>query len=120
MEAGLLAEQPFERLRSMFEINVFSSIALAQGFVPAMVAKRRGKIVFLSSMAGLWTVPYASGYSASKHALEAVAEALKAELAPFGIKIATVNPGVYGTGLYDRGAATISPWYHPTNNLHPP
>src|SRR5260370_39874335 len=98
MEAGLLAEQPFERLRSMFEINVFSSIALVQGFVPAMVAKRRGKIVFMSSMAALWTVPYASGYSASKHALEAVAEGLKRELAPFGGKVTTVNPALYGTG----------------------
>ena len=120
MEAGPIAEQPIERLRSMFEINVFSSIALAQGFVPAMIAKRRGKIVFLSSMAGLWTVPYASGYSASKHALEAVAEGLKAELAPFGIKVATVNPGVYGTGFNDRGADTISHWYDPTKNFTPP
>ena len=120
MEAGPIAEQPIERLRSMFEINVFSSIALAQGFVPAMVAKKRGTIVFMSSMAGLWTVPYASGYSASKHALEAVAEGLKAELAPFGIKIATVNPGVYGTGFNDRGADTISHWYDPTKNFTPP
>jgi short-subunit dehydrogenase len=120
MEAGPIAEQPIERLRSMFEINVFSSISLAQGFVPGMIAKRRGTIVFISSMAGLWTVPYASGYSASKHALEAVAEGLKAELAQFGIKIATVNPGVYGTGFNDRGADTISHWYDATKNFTPP
>jgi short-subunit dehydrogenase len=120
MEGGPIAEQPIERLRSMFEINVFSSIALAQGFAPGMVAKRQGKIVFVSSMAGLWTVPYASGYSASKHALEAVAEGLKAELAPFGVKIATVNPGAYSTGFNDRGADTISHWYDPERNFTPP
>jgi len=120
MEAGPIAEQPIERLRSMFEINVFSSIALAQGFARGMVAKRSGLIVFVSSMAGLFTVPFAAGYSASKHALEAVAEGLKAELAPFGIKVATVNPGVYGTGFNDRGADTISHWYDPTKNFTPP
>src|SRR5260370_38878516 len=103
----------------MFDINVFSSIALAQGFVPAMLAKRRGMIVFMSSMAGLWTVPYASGYSASKHALEAVGEGLKAELAPFGIKVATGNPGAYGTGFNDRGADKISHRYDPTKNFEP-
>src|SRR5258707_1098855 len=106
MEAGPIAEQPIERLRSMFEINVFSSIALAQGFVPAMVDKRCGKIVFMSSMAGLWTVPYASGYSASKHALEAVAEGLKTELAPFGIKAPTVEPRENGK-LNDERANNI-------------
>ncbi len=85
-----------------------------------MVVKRRGKIVFVSSMAGLWTVPYASGYSASKHALEAIAEGLRAELAEFGIKVATVNPGVYGTGFNDRGADTVSHWYDPSKNFTPP
>jgi short-subunit dehydrogenase len=115
-----IAEQPIERLRSMFEINVFSSIAMAQGFARAMVAKRQGKIVFISSMAGLWTLPYASGYSASKHALEAIAEGLKAELAQFGVKVATVNPGVYGTGFNDRGGDTISHWYDPAKNFTPP
>ena len=45
-------------------------------------------------MGGLWTVPYVAAYCASKHALEAIAEGLKTELEPFGIKIATCNPGV--------------------------
>lgn len=120
MEAGPIAEQPIERLRSMFEINLFSSIAIAQGFLPGMVTKGRGKIVFVSSMAGLWTVPFAAGYSASKHALEAIAEGLKAELAPLGIKIATVNPGMFGTGFNDRGADTMSHWYEPTKSFTPP
>ncbi len=120
MEAGPIAEQPIERLRSMFEINVFSSIALAQGFARGMVGKRGGLIVFVSSMAGLFTVPFAAGYSASKHALESIAEGLKFELAPLGVKVATVNPGAYSTGFNDRGADTMSHWYDPAKNFTPP
>lgn len=94
MEVGPIAEQPMELVRAMFDVNFFYSLELAQGFARKMVAKRSGKIVFTSSMGGLWTVPYGAGYCASKHALEAVAEGLKTELAPFGVKVATVNPGI--------------------------
>lgn len=54
-------------------------------------------------MGGLLTVPYAAAYCSSKHALEAIAEGLKTELAPFNIKIATANPGMFNTGFNDRG-----------------
>src|SRR5207237_169738 len=50
-------------------------------------------------------------------ALEAVAEGLKTELAPFGIKVATVNPGFYGTGFNDRGVEAAAHWYDPTKNF---
>ena len=55
------------------------------------------------------TVPYASAYCATKHALEAIAEGLKTELEPFNIKIATVNPGAFDTGFNDRGMDSIRP-----------
>lgn len=120
MEAGPIAELPVDLLRSMFEVNFFGSVALAQEFAAKMVQKRRGKIVFTSSVAGLVTVPYSAGYSATKHALEAVAEGLKTELAAFGIKVATVNPGFYGTGFNDRGLDAASHWYDPSRNFTPP
>lgn len=67
----------------------------------------------------MWTFPYVAAYCASKHALEAIAEGLKTELAPFNIKIATCNPGVFGTGFNDRGVDSIRHWYDPKENFTP-
>ena len=119
MEAGPIAEQPLDRLREMFEVNLFAGVALAQGFARQFVRKRSGKIVLVSSMGGLWTVPYGAGYCASKHALEAVAEGLWAELAPFGVQVATINPGAFATGFNERGAESMR-WYDPTRNFTAP
>lgn len=119
MQGGPIAEQPVDLIRSMFEINVFGALELAQGFIKKFVGKKSGKIVFTSSMGGLWTVPYVAAYCASKHALEAIAEGLKTELAPFNIKIATCNPGVFGTGFNDRGVDSIFRWYDPAVNFTP-
>jgi short-subunit dehydrogenase len=120
LEAGPIAEQPLELLRAMFDVNFFCNLEIAQGFARKMVAKRSGKIVFTSSMGGLWTVPYGAGYCATKHALEAIAEGLKTELAPFGVKVATINPGIFGTGFNDRGADSLFHWYDPNKHFTPP
>lgn len=119
MEGGPIGEQPMDLIRAMFDVNVFGALELAQGFIRKFVQKKQGKIVFTSSMGGLWTVPYVAAYCASKHALEAIAEGLKTELAPFNIKIATCNPGVFGTGFNDRGVDSISRWYDPKVNFTP-
>ncbi|MEH6307806.1 SDR family oxidoreductase [Olivibacter sp. CPCC 100613] len=121
MEGGPIAEQPMELIRSMFEVNVFGGLQLAQGFIKKFIdQKKSGKIVFTTSMGGLWTVPYVAAYCASKHAMESIAEGLKTELAAFNIKIATCNPGVFGTGFNDRGVDSIFRWYNPTINFTPP
>lgn len=121
MEGGPIAEQPLDLIRSMFEVNVFGGLQLAQGFIKKWIAqKKSAKIVFTTSMGGLWTVPYVAAYCASKHAMEAIAEGLKTELAEFNIKIATCNPGVFGTGFNDRGVDSIFRWYNPEKNFTPP
>ncbi|SEW52925.1 SDR family oxidoreductase [Chitinophaga arvensicola] len=120
MEGGPIAEQPLDLIRSMFDVNVFGGLELAQGFIKKLIAQRKpAKIVFTTSMGGLWTVPYVAAYCASKHAMEAIAEGLKTELAEFNIKIATCNPGVFGTGFNDRGVDSIFRWYDPKNNFTP-
>ncbi|SFN34850.1 Short-chain dehydrogenase [Chryseobacterium oleae] len=120
MEGGPIAEQPLEFIRSMFDVNVFGGLELAQGFVKKFIEQKKpGKIVFTTSMGGLWTVPYVAAYCASKHAMESIAEGLKTELAPFNIKIATCNPGVFGTGFNDRGVDSIFRWYDPKVNFTP-
>jgi len=121
MEGGPIAEQPLDLIRSMFDVNVFGGLQLAQGFIKKFIdEKRAGKIVFTTSMGELWTVPYVAAYCASKHAMGSIAEGLKTELAPFNIKIATCNPGVFGTGFNDRGVDTINRWYNPETNFTSP
>lgn len=118
-EAGPLAEQPLKLIRQMFDINVFYNLELTQGFIKQMVKKKQGKIIFMSSMSGLLGFPLAGAYCASKHALEAVAEALKEELAPFGIKVAAINPGPFKTGFNESGVDSIYQWYDPQKNFTP-
>lgn len=121
MEGGPIAEQPLDLIRYMFDVNVFGGLQLSQGFIKKWIDnKKAAKIVFTTSMGGLWTVPYVAAYCASKHAMEAIAEGLKTELAAFNIKIATCNPGVFGTGFNDRGVDSIFRWYDPAKNFTSP
>jgi len=71
----------------------------------------------MSSVVGLFSPAFTGAYSASKHAIEAIAEALYEELKPFGIKVATVNPGPYLTGFNDRMMETYKAWYNPKVNF---
>jgi short-subunit dehydrogenase len=120
MEAGPVAEIPMKNVRRNFETNVFGTLALTQGFARQMVKRGSGKIVIVTSMGGLITVPFAGVYCATKHALEALAEALKAELQGTGVEICTANPGVFGTGFNDRGAETMFRWFNIANSLTRP
>ena len=121
MEGGPIAEQPLDLIRYMFDVNVFGGLQLAQGFIKKWIdQKKAAKIVFTTSMGGLWTVPYVAAYCSSKHAMEAIAEGLRTELKEFNIKIATCNPGVFGTGFNDRGVDSIFRWYNPEKNFTPP
>lgn len=116
-ETGAIAEIPMDILRGQFETNVFANLELTQGFVRQMVERRQGKIVFVSSIAGLLTGPFTGAYCASKHALESIAEALHMELAEFGIQVATINPGPYSTGFNDRMMETWKSWYDPQKHF---
>lgn len=118
-EAGPVAEQPVDLIRRMFEVNVFRHLELTQGFVRKMVQQKKGKIIFMSSMSGLVSFPLAGAYCASKHALEAIAEAMKDELAPFNIKVMTINPGPFKTGFNESGVDSIYQWYDPAKNFTP-
>ena len=109
-EGGSMADIPAENLRHQLEVNLVGPVLLTQGIVKKMVAKRKGKIVFMSSVAGLTADPFTGAYSASKHAIEAVAEALGKELQEFGIEVATINPGPFLTGFNDRMFETWTSW----------
>ncbi len=110
-EGGAVVDLPEDKLRRQFEVNVFGTILLTQFFARQFIEKRQGKIVFISSVAGITTDPFAGAYSASKHALEGFAEALNKELQEFGVQVATVNPGPILTGFNDRMFEAWQHWY---------
>jgi len=109
--SGPVAEMPVGLIREVMETNVFSSLEFAQPFIKKMVDKGSGKIVFVSSVAGLTTSPYLGAYNASKHALEAIVQSLRDELTPMGLTVATINPGPYDTGFNDRMYDSYAQWF---------
>lgn len=109
-EGGATADLPEERLRRQFEVNVLGPVLLTQPIAKRMARRRRGRIVFMSSVAGLTVDPFTGAYSASKHAVEAFADALDQELAEFGVTVATINPGPFLTGFNDTMFETWKSW----------
>jgi NAD(P)-dependent dehydrogenase (short-subunit alcohol dehydrogenase family) len=115
--SGPMSEIPLELLRRSFETNFFAPLALTQAVVRKMVEeKRRGKVIFVSSIGGLMAVPYGGPYATTKHALEALAGSMKAELAPFGIQIQLINPGGYLTGFNETEAESATHWMDDATN----
>ena len=84
---------PLEDIRRNFETNVFSLIGLSQLVIPIMRKQRSGRIINISSVAGRIARPLSSVYDSTKHALEALSDGMRGELAPFGIKVVVVEPG---------------------------
>jgi NAD(P)-dependent dehydrogenase (short-subunit alcohol dehydrogenase family) len=114
----LVRRIPIELVRRNYETNVFAPLAFAQGFIRKFVdEKRPGKIVFTSSMGGLFTPAGFGIYVSTKHALESIAEALQIELKPFGIQVQTVNPGAYLTGFNEAMAETALHWLDDSRNF---
>jgi short-subunit dehydrogenase len=120
LESGPVAEIPMHRVRRNYETNVFGTLAMCQGVAPQMVRRGAGRIITVTSMGGLVTVPFAAVYTSTKHALESLTEGLRTELSGTGVDVCTVNPGLYGTGFNDRGAETMLRWFDPSTSLSRP
>jgi NAD(P)-dependent dehydrogenase (short-subunit alcohol dehydrogenase family) len=99
---GPLEETSPDELRALYETNVVGVQRVTRAVLPAMRARARGAIVNISSVAGRVVVPVAGAYHSSKWALEALSEALRYELRPFGIRVAIVEPGPFQTALHDK------------------
>jgi short-subunit dehydrogenase len=92
-QRGPIEIVPLEAIRQNFETNLFSVIGLTQLVIPVMRKQNGGRIVNISSVAGKVARPLSSVYDATKHALEAISDGLRGELAPFGIKVVVIEPG---------------------------
>ncbi len=110
-EGGPISEIPIEIVKNNFEINVFRPLEFTQSIIKKWVrSKIKGKVVFISSMGGLFSPPGFSAYASTKHALEAMAEAMQVELKPYGIQVQTINPGAFLTGFNEAMAANAMRW----------
>ncbi len=90
---GPVAEVDLDDVRHQFEVNVVAVVALTQAMLPGMIERGSGMIVNISSVSGILTTPFAGIYSASKAAVNLLTDALRMEVAPFGIRVVTVQPG---------------------------
>lgn len=100
-EMGPLETFSTDRVRAMFETNVVGLARVTRAFVPAMRRRKSGRVINVSSLLGRTTIPAQGPYAATKHALEALSDALRRELAPFGVSVVVVEPGAVDTGFSD-------------------
>lgn len=103
--AGPLELLPLADVRTQFEVNVIGALAVTQALLPSL-RLARGRIINISSIAGLAATPFLGAYCGSKFALEAMSDALRLELAPWGIAVSLVEPGAIQSQIWQR--ATMS------------
>lgn len=110
-QTGPMADVPIDRVRKIFEVNVFGTLAITQRVLAGMIAKGAGRVIVMSSVGGLDSFPTFGPYCMSKHALEGMGKAMRAELAPQGIDVCMINPGPHNTGFNDAMADTMWEWF---------
>lgn len=104
---GPLALQPIEDWQAQIDVNLCGTLRVVQAFLPLLGSDparsgEPGRIVNISSVSGRITLPFTSGYAASKHGLEALSDAMRRELAIYGIRTLVVQPGAVRTPIWDK------------------
>jgi NAD(P)-dependent dehydrogenase (short-subunit alcohol dehydrogenase family) len=94
-------------VRHQLEVNVIAPMRIARLVLPAMRERRSGRIVNVSSLSGRVALPLVGWYCASRHALEAASDALRMEVAAFGVSVILVEPGAFGTESWTSGLAQL-------------
>jgi NAD(P)-dependent dehydrogenase (short-subunit alcohol dehydrogenase family) len=105
---GPLEDVPVAQLREQFDVNVYGPHRLARAVLPMMRAQEDGTIVNISSVQGMLSAPGAGPYAGSKFALEAMSDALRAEVQDLGIDVVVVQPGPVETQFTDRAEDEVS------------
>jgi len=100
--AGPLELSPMEEVRWQMEVNVNAQVELTQKLLPLLKKHRDSRIIFTGSQSGFFSNPYSAMYCASKHALEAIADAWRFELKRFGVKVILFEPGAIKTPIFDK------------------
>jgi NADP-dependent 3-hydroxy acid dehydrogenase YdfG len=105
-EYGTIEETDLAKVRTMFETNVFGLARLTQLVLPTMRQARSGRIINIGSMGGRITFPVGGYYHASKYAVEAISDALRNEVRPFGIRVVLIEPGLIRTEFGDTAMSS--------------
>jgi NAD(P)-dependent dehydrogenase (short-subunit alcohol dehydrogenase family) len=105
---GPVEQLPMDEIRRQFETNFFGLVRLTQLVLPGMRRRGRGRILNVSSMGGRITLPGGAFYHASKYAVEGLSDALRMEVAQFGIDVVLIEPGPVKTPWNDVAAASLS------------
>jgi NAD(P)-dependent dehydrogenase (short-subunit alcohol dehydrogenase family) len=109
--AGIAIAAPLEflppdELTRQLDVNVVGQLRVLQAFMPAL-RRSRGRVVLMGSIGGKSSLPFMGPYAMSKFALEAMADALRVELAPFGMHVAIVEPGTIATPIWTKPQRTV-------------
>jgi NAD(P)-dependent dehydrogenase (short-subunit alcohol dehydrogenase family) len=105
---GSVEEVTLAQWRAQFDVNVFGTLAVTQAVLPAMRKQLSGRVINVSSVAGKLGIPFAAPYCASKHALEALSDALRVEVSPFGIRVVLIEPGPVETRFGERARSGVA------------
>jgi NAD(P)-dependent dehydrogenase (short-subunit alcohol dehydrogenase family) len=98
---GAVEDVPLSTARALFETNLFGALHLTQLVLPGMREQRAGRIVNMSSIFGRFSPPGGALYQATKHSLEAYSDALRLEVAPFGVRVAMIEPATVRTRFFE-------------------
>lgn len=107
---GAVDDLPDEAIREQFEVNVLGVVRVCRAVLPGMREARRGRLVHVGSVVGRVSLPFLGHYCATKHALEALADAQRIELRPFGIRVSLVEPGHIDTAFDENLEARTMAW----------
>ena len=116
---GLVEDMPAERVRQLIEVNVVALIDLTQRILPGMLARRRGHVVNMGSVASWVATPPLTVYSATKFAVQGFSDGLRRELAGRGVVVSTVNPGPIATKFWARNRSQDLPSEELDDDLKP-
>ncbi|WP_106766841.1 SDR family oxidoreductase [Paenibacillus faecalis] len=105
---GFVEEVPLEAWRRQMEVNFFGTVSVTQAVLPLMRSTGKGRIIMMSSISGVVGFPGYGPYASSKFAIEGLGECLSLELQPFGIDVVLVEPGAYGTAIWNKGFSDMS------------
>jgi short-subunit dehydrogenase len=106
-------------MRAQYEVNVFGLMAVTRAFLPQMRARGAGRLINVSSLGGRYTLPLFGVYNSTKFAVESLSDGLRMELAPFGVHVSLIEPGVIDTGFTDRSMTEASKYRRPDSPYAP-
>ncbi len=106
---GAVEDVPAHMMRDIFDVNVYAPVELTKLVLPEMRQRREGRIIMVSSVVGRVTFPLSGTYSATKHAIKALSDALRLELAPWSIKVTLIEPGPIRTNFGDIAKGQSEP-----------